>query len=490
MLEEIKHKLNETLTQAGQWVEKALQHAMAWLAQLLDNIAFMLGRYGVPEEYRQLAALGLLYLLVVLVVLLFILLVFRRRRRKRREMLRREAPSRPEPEEALRPPVPKEPEAAPAPKEELRAEPEEEEAPTAEPPAEAEVEEVRPEEVESEPVAEEELVPKKAPAAPPEEREAPPEIEEVPQEPRVSLFERMRQGLSKTQASLVGRIDTLLRGRKEIDADLIEDLEEILITADLGMKTTQDLVAVLEDRLDRNELADGEAVRSAMQEELTRRLEEQACGPLDLDAAKPFVLMVVGVNGVGKTTTIGKLARQFKNEGRSVVLGAGDTFRAAASEQLAIWGERSGVEVIRHSEGADPAAVAFDAAKAAVARKADVLILDTAGRLHTKANLMEELKKIRRVLDREIPGAPHETLLVLDATTGQNALNQAKLFSEAVAVSGIALTKLDGTAKGGIVVAISNELKLPVRYIGIGEGVEDLRPFDPAMFAAALFDRE
>lgn len=482
MLEEIKQKLSETLTQAGQWAEKALQHAMVWLAQLLDNIALMLGRYGVPEEYRQLAALGLLYLLVVLVVLLFILLVFRRRRRKRREALRREAPPRPEPEEALRPPAPEESEEAPA--------PEEEKAPAAEPPAEAEVEEVRPEEVEPEPVAEEELVPEEAPVVPPEEREAAPEIEEVPEEPKVSLFERMRQGLSKTQASLVGRIDTLLRGRKEIDADLIEDLEEILITADLGMKTTQDLVAVLEERLDRNELADGEAVRSAMQEELTRRLEEQACGPLDLDAARPFVLMVVGVNGVGKTTTIGKLARQFKNEGRSVILGAGDTFRAAASEQLAIWGERSGVEVIRHSEGADPAAVAFDAAKAAVARKADVLILDTAGRLHTKANLMEELKKIRRVLDREIPGAPHETLLVLDATTGQNALNQAKLFSEAVAVSGIALTKLDGTAKGGIVVAISNELKLPVRYIGIGEGVEDLRPFDPAMFAAALFDRE
>ena len=482
MLEEIKQKLSETLTQAGQWAEKALQHAMVWLAQLLDNIALMLGRYGVPEEYRQLAALGLLYLLVVLVVLLFILLVFRRRRRKRREVLRREAPPRPEPEEALRPPAPEESEEAPA--------PEEEKAPAAEPPAEAEVEEVRPEEVEPEPVAEEELVPEEAPVAPPEEREAAPEIEEVPEEPKVSLFERMRQGLSKTQASLVGRIDTLLRGRKEIDADLIEDLEEILITADLGMKTTQDLVAVLEERLDRNELADGEAVRSAMQEELTRRLEEQACGPLDLDAARPFVLMVVGVNGVGKTTTIGKLARQFKNEGRSVILGAGDTFRAAASEQLAIWGERSGVEVIRLSEGADPAAVAFDAAKAAVARKADVLILDTAGRLHTKANLMEELKKIRRVLDREIAGAPHETLLVLDATTGQNALNQAKLFSEAVAVSGIALTKLDGTAKGGIVVAISNELKLPVRYIGIGEGVEDLRPFDPAIFAAALFDRE
>ena len=197
--------------------------------------------------------------------------------------------------------------------------------------------------------------------------------------------------------------------------------------------------------------------------------------------------MVVGVNGVGKTTTIGKLARQFTAQGKRVVLGAGDTFRAAAAEQLAIWGERAGVEVIRHGEGADPAAVAFDAAKATLARKADVLILDTAGRLHTKVNLMEEMKKIRRVLGREIPGAPHETLLVLDATTGQNALIQARLFKEAVEVSGIALTKLDGTAKGGMVVAIGAELGLPVRYVGIGEGVDDLRPFDPDLFVDALF---
>jgi fused signal recognition particle receptor len=197
--------------------------------------------------------------------------------------------------------------------------------------------------------------------------------------------------------------------------------------------------------------------------------------------------MVVGVNGVGKTTTIGKLAKQFSDQGKKVVLGAGDTFRAAAAEQLEVWGERSGAEVIRHTEGSDPGAVAFDAAKAAVARNADVLILDTAGRLHTKVNLMEELKKVRRVIDREIPGAPHETLLVLDATTGQNALIQARSFQDAVDVSGIALTKLDGTAKGGIVVAISSQLELPVRLIGIGEGVSDLRLFDADVFVAALF---
>jgi fused signal recognition particle receptor len=303
----------------------------------------------------------------------------------------------------------------------------------------------------------------------------------------VSLFERMRVGLAKTQSALVGRIDALLGGRQRVDAEVLEELEEILITADFGMKTTQDLVQSLEKRLaGGNDAADG--LRDLLKEEIRERLRLEAA-PLNLAAATPFVILVVGVNGVGKTTTIGKLARQFAAQGKKVVLGAGDTFRAAAAEQLAIWGERAGVDVVRHAEGADPAAVAFDAAKAAVARGADVLILDTAGRLHTKVNLMEELKKVRRVLSREISGAPHETLLVLDATTGQNALVKARLFREAVEVSGIALTKLDGTAKGGVVVAIGAELGLPVRFVGIGEGVDDLRPFDADLFVDALFQK-
>jgi fused signal recognition particle receptor len=296
----------------------------------------------------------------------------------------------------------------------------------------------------------------------------------------------MRSGLAKTQASLVGRIDALLSGSKGVDADLLEELEEILITADFGMKTTQDLIQSLEKRVVGG---DPEALREALKEEIAKRLRLEAA-PLDLNSASPFVIVVVGVNGVGKTTTIGKLAHQFTGEGKKVLIGAGDTFRAAAAEQLAIWGERAGVDVVRHAEGADPAAVAFDAARAAVARKVDVLILDTAGRLHTKVNLMEELKKILRVVSREIPGGPHETLLVLDATTGQNALVQARLFQEAVAVSGIALTKLDGTARGGMVVAIGAELGLPVRYVGIGEGLDDLRPFDPDLFVEALFQRD
>jgi fused signal recognition particle receptor len=297
----------------------------------------------------------------------------------------------------------------------------------------------------------------------------------------------MRIGLAKTQSALVGRIDALLGGRQRVDADLLEELEEILITADFGMKTTQDLVQSLEKRCAGGNAVAGD-LRNLLKEEIRLRLRLEAA-PLDFSISTPFVIMVVGVNGVGKTTTIGKLARQYAGQGKKVVLGAGDTFRAAAAEQLAIWGERAGVAVVRHAEGADPAAVAFDAAKAAVARNADVLILDTAGRLHTKINLMEELKKVRRVLAREIPGAPHETLLVLDATTGQNALVQARLFREVVEVSGIALTKLDGTAKGGVVVAIGAELGLPVRFVGIGEGVDDLRPFDPDLFVEALFQK-
>jgi fused signal recognition particle receptor len=304
--------------------------------------------------------------------------------------------------------------------------------------------------------------------------------------PQRSFFERLRNGLSKTQETLVGRIDKLLLGKKEIDADTMDELEEILITADLGVKTTVDLIRTLEQRLKRNELQDGMSLRRGLKEEIQSSLCQHV-SKLDTTSATPFVIMVIGVNGVGKTTTIGKLAAKFSTEGKKVLLAAGDTFRAAAAEQLEIWGERARVDVIRNEEGSDPSAVVFDACRAAIARKVDVLLVDTAGRLHTKVNLMEEMKKIRRVLGREIPGAPHETLLILDAGTGQNALSQAKLFKESAQVSGVVLTKLDGTAKGGVVVAVSNEFDLPIRYIGVGEGVDDLREFDPLQFVEALF---
>jgi fused signal recognition particle receptor len=306
------------------------------------------------------------------------------------------------------------------------------------------------------------------------------------QEKRPGFFERLKRGLSKTHANLIGRIDSLVLGKKQIDADTLEELEEILITADIGVYTAVELIRTLEQRLKRNELKDGETLKRALKEEILARLSWQG-EALDTSSASPYVILVIGVNGVGKTTTIGKLASKFIAHGQKVLLAAGDTFRAAAAEQLEIWGERAGAEVIRHKEGADPSAVVFDACKAALARKCDILIVDTAGRLHTKINLMEEMKKIRRILGREIPGAPHETLLILDAATGQNAISQAKLFKESAAVTGIALTKLDGTAKGGIVVAVSNEFKIPVRFIGVGEGIDDLREFDPSQFVEALF---
>ncbi|HTP64479.1 MAG TPA: signal recognition particle-docking protein FtsY [Geobacteraceae bacterium] len=309
---------------------------------------------------------------------------------------------------------------------------------------------------------------------------------ETEQEKRPSFFERLKRGLSKTHENLIGKIDSLVLGKKEIDADTLEELEEILITADIGVTTAVELIRTLEQRLKRNELKDGETLKKALKEEILARLAWQAAS-LDTSSAYPFVILVIGVNGVGKTTTIGKLASRFAADGKKVVLAAADTFRAAAAEQLEIWGERAGADVIRHKEGADPSAVVFDACKAALARKCDILIVDTAGRLHTKVNLMEEMKKIRRILGRELPGAPHETLLILDAATGQNAISQARLFKESAAVTGIALTKLDGTAKGGIVVAVSNEFKIPVRFIGVGESVDDLREFDPALFVEALF---
>ncbi|ACH37985.1 signal recognition particle GTPase FtsY [Citrifermentans bemidjiense Bem] len=307
-----------------------------------------------------------------------------------------------------------------------------------------------------------------------------------PEAAKPSFFERLKKSLSKTHESIVGRVDTLLLGKKQIDTDTLEELEEILITADLGVKTTVDLIRTLEQRLKRDELQDGEALKKALKEEIQLRLMAHAA-PLVVTDKKPFVILVIGVNGVGKTTTIGKLAARYAGEGKKVLLAAADTFRAAAAEQLELWSQRVGADIVRHKEGADPSAVVFDACKAAVARGTDVLIIDTAGRMHTKVNLMEEMKKIRRVLTREIPDAPHETLLVLDAATGQNALSQAKLFKEAAFVSGVVLTKLDGSAKGGVVVAVSNEYALPVRFIGVGESVDDLREFDPAQFVEALF---
>ncbi|WP_136516440.1 signal recognition particle-docking protein FtsY [Geomonas edaphica] len=309
---------------------------------------------------------------------------------------------------------------------------------------------------------------------------------EPTEQAKPSFFDRLKRSLSKTHESIIGRVDTLLMGRKEIDTDTLEELEEILITADLGVKTTVDLIRTLEQRLKRAELQDGAALKRALKDEIQLRLMEHHA-PLVVTDKKPFVIMVIGVNGVGKTTTIGKLAARYAGEGKKVLLAAADTFRAAAAEQLETWAKRVGADIVRHKEGADPSAVVFDACKAAIARGTDVLIIDTAGRMHTKVNLMEEMKKIRRVLTREIPDGPHETLLVLDAATGQNALSQAKLFKEAADVTGVVLTKLDGSAKGGIVVAVSNEYALPIRFIGVGESVEDLRAFDPVQFVEALF---
>jgi len=322
------------------------------------------------------------------------------------------------------------------------------------------------------------------PVAEPEE--APSAGAEEKQESAPGFFARLKNGLKKTKDGLVGRIDALVLGKKEIDADTLEELEEILITSDIGVKTTVELIRALEQRLGRNDLKDGEALRAALKADILERLNAHH-SVLDIGGRRPFVLLVIGVNGVGKTTTIGKLAARFTGDGKRVLLAAADTFRAAAAEQLEEWGKRAGVDVVRHKEGADPSAVVFDACKAAVARQVDILIVDTAGRLHTKVNLMEEMKKIHRVINREIPGAPHETLLVLDAATGQNAISQARLFKESAGVTGIALTKLDGTAKGGIVVAVSHEFGLPVRYIGVGEAIDDLRDFDPQEFTDALF---
>jgi fused signal recognition particle receptor len=292
---------------------------------------------------------------------------------------------------------------------------------------------------------------------------------------------RLRAGLARTREAFTARVDDLL-GRG-VGEEFYEDLEETLIGADLGMAATATVIGRLRERA-RAGARSPEALRQALVEILTGMLGQPA--PLTL-TPPPAVVLILGTNGAGKTTTIGKLAWSLKREGRKVLLVAGDTFRAAAIDQLGIWAERAGVDVVRHKAGADPAAVVFDAAQASRARHIDVLIVDTAGRLHTKTNLMEELKKVDRVVRRELPGAPVEVLLVLDATTGQNGISQARQFQAALPVTGVALTKLDGTARGGIVVAISQELRLPVKLVGLGEGLDDLQPFDPRMFAEALF---
>ena len=302
------------------------------------------------------------------------------------------------------------------------------------------------------------------------------------------LFLRLKERLAKTRSSIVTRVDTLFLGKKVIDPELLDELEEILITSDLGVGTTQELVESARDQVARRELGDPQALKSYLKEQIAGYLHSSdKHNELIMPEEGPFVIMVVGVNGVGKTTTIGKMAHKFKQAGNSVLLVAADTFRAAAVEQLKIWGERIGVHVVSQKTGADPSAVVFDALDFAANKETNVIIVDTAGRLHTKVNLMEELKKIKRVMGKKVPNAPHEVLLVIDATTGQNAISQARLFSEAVDVSGLALTKLDGTAKGGIVVNICRELTIPIRFIGIGEQMDDLRDFDADEFVSALF---
>ncbi len=302
------------------------------------------------------------------------------------------------------------------------------------------------------------------------------------------FFDKLKKGLSKTHQGFVEKVDRLFLGKKTIDQDLLDELEGLLFEADLGVKTCSQLIDGVRQGLKRGELQEPEKVKEFIKQEVFRILKSGE-KPLVIDflQTKPFVFMVVGVNGGGKTTTIGKIAHQYSSQGKKVLIGAGDTFRAAAVEQLEIWANRVGADLIKQSKGSDPSAVAFDSIHAAKAREMDLVFIDTAGRLHTKVNLMEELKKVKRIIGREYPGAPHEILLVLDATTGQNAISQAKLFDEAIGVTGIALTKLDGTAKGGIIIGITEELKIPLRYIGVGEGIDDLKEFNATEFVQALF---
>src|SRR5882672_7444244 len=302
-----------------------------------------------------------------------------------------------------------------------------------------------------------------------------------------SFLDRMKEAVSRTRENLAERIEDVVAIGKEIDRSTLDDLEATLIGADLGTATTHEVLEKLRDKADRKQIKDVSELKRLLKEELLAILTSTSSRPLSKVEGTPEVILVVGVNGTGKTTTIGKLSQVFRSQGKTVLLCAADTFRAAAIEQLEIWGQRTGTEVIKTKAGGDPAAVLFDALQAASARKTDYVVVDTAGRLHTKTNLMLELEKMRRTAQRIIPGAPHETLLVMDATTGQNGLQQARLFTEAAGVTGIVLTKLDGTAKGGVVVAISREMGVPVRYVGVGEKIGDLLPFDPRDFVDSLF---
>jgi fused signal recognition particle receptor len=339
---------------------------------------------------------------------------------------------------------------------------------------EGETEELETEEAESEETEEVEI-----------EEEEPAEEEEKPK--KVGFFAKIKQGLTKTRENILSGVEEVLKGFSAIDEDMFEELEEALVMADIGMETSMDIIEKLRVRLKENRVKDPAMVKPELIQVINEMLKSEDD---EFKITPPTVILVIGVNGVGKTTTIGKLAHNFKSQGKSVMLAAADTFRAAAIDQLEIWGERNDVPVIKHQENSDPGAVVFDAIKAAKARGTEVLICDTAGRLHNKKNLMDELKKISKIIAREYSEAQVETFLVLDSTTGQNAVQQAKLFNEAADITGIVLTKLDGTAKGGIVIAIKNELHIPVRYIGVGEGINDLQEFNSMAFSSAIFGEE
>lgn len=311
------------------------------------------------------------------------------------------------------------------------------------------------------------------------------------QEPKGEEQERLEEGLEKTRSSLFGKLNRIMRGKDEVDEEVLDDLEEVLVTSDVGVKTTLEIIRRVEARVARDQYVSARELQALIRDEIAGLLlQSEPERPAAFDAPlpnHPHVVMVVGVNGVGKTTTIGKMAHRYKQAGRQVLLGAADTFRAAAIEQLDVWAQRAGVPIVKQAHGADPAAVAYDTLSAARSRDADVAIIDTAGRLHTRGGLMDELSKIKRVMDRQVDGAPHEVLLVLDASTGQNAIRQAEEFTRSVEVTGLVLTKLDGTAKGGIVIGISNEFQIPVKYIGVGERIGDLQVFDRRRFVDALF---